>query len=152
MSNISVRNNNLSKGKEPLHTYYNAEKEWTKSKAISDHRTTTNMFFRPSRKGECNERTLTKIGWRDVIAQFNSSSDQKNHDKGQFKNKWNNLRKDWCAWHNLFQHETRIGFDYDTNNLRADTEWWDAKEKVGTHYDMQLLYKFNKVLILDMTL
>ena len=48
----------------------------------------------------------------------------------QIKNKWVHLRKVWKVWKQLFEHETRLGYDLDTGKIDATDEQWERKIKV----------------------
>ena len=49
----------------------------------------------------------------------------------QIKNKWVHLRKVWKVWKQLFEHETRLGYDLDTGKIDATDEQWERKIKVS---------------------
>ena len=41
----------------------------------------------------------------------------------QFKNKWDHLRKQWKTWKQLFECETRLGYDPNTERTEVTDEW-----------------------------
>ena len=41
----------------------------------------------------------------------------------QFKNKWDHLRKQWKAWKECFERETKLGYDSVTGKIEASDEW-----------------------------
>ena len=87
------------------------DSESQKPKAIWDLET-TKLFIQACLdqiyKNERNGTTLTKKGQKIVISQFNERSGRQ-YDKGQLKNKWDNLKKEWAVWHKLFSKETGLG-------------------------------------------
>ena len=52
----------------------------------------------------------------------------------QFKNEWDHLRKQWKAWKECFEHDTRLGYDSVTGKLEASDEWWTQKLQVSSFY------------------
>ena len=52
----------------------------------------------------------------------------------QVKNKWDHLRKQWKTWKQLFECETRLGYDLDTGRIKVTDEWWTQKLKVSSLY------------------
>ena len=89
------------------------ENEVQKAKAVWDIRVTEQFiqaYLEQVYKGERNGTTLTKKGWKSVIARFNDLSGW-NYDKMQLKNKWDNLKKEWLVWHELFPKEIGLRWD-----------------------------------------
>ncbi|XP_057416756.1 uncharacterized protein LOC130711239 [Lotus japonicus] len=84
-------------------------------------------------KGERSGTTLTKNGWIVVKTEFNKATNR-NYEKIQFRNKWDNLRKEWLAWDKLFSKETGLGWDEEKKTLAAPDEWWEKKIMENKQY------------------
>ncbi|KAI8571485.1 hypothetical protein RHMOL_Rhmol01G0123600 [Rhododendron molle] len=73
------------------------------------------------------ERTqLTKVGWANVLKKFNERRGN-DYDKGQLKNQWGVLKKEWQLWQHLVLGESGLGRDLDTGAITASEKWWDLK-------------------------
>ncbi|XP_028805213.1 L10-interacting MYB domain-containing protein-like [Neltuma alba] len=108
--------------------------ESQKTKATCDLKT-TEYFIQACLtriyKGERSGTTLTKRGWKAVIAEFNCQSGS-NYDRSRLKNKWDCLKKEWQAWDKLFAKETGLGWDSENNTVDAPNEWWERKILEGS--------------------
>ncbi|XP_054785872.1 L10-interacting MYB domain-containing protein-like [Prosopis cineraria] len=67
-----------------------------------------------ARKSQRNGGSFTKVGWLSIISTFNEKSGQK-YERHQFKNKWDNMRKEWVLCDKLVSSETGLGWDYANN-------------------------------------
>ncbi|KAL2976221.1 hypothetical protein AAZX31_14G205700 [Glycine max] len=56
-------------------------------------------------KGECLGSSFTKVGRKGIQSKFTQLTGR-TYNKAQLKNKYDNLRKDWCVWYKLFGKET----------------------------------------------
>ncbi|XP_038699732.1 L10-interacting MYB domain-containing protein-like [Tripterygium wilfordii] len=72
---------------------------------------------------------FTRDGWKKIISSFFDKTG-KLYDQPQFKNKWNNLKKDWRVWEKLVIGETGLGWDNTRETVVADNEWWEPRQKV----------------------
>ncbi|XP_020235070.1 L10-interacting MYB domain-containing protein [Cajanus cajan] len=112
------------------------DNEGVKAKAAWDVKV-TEMFVKlcldQVYKGERNGTNLTKKGWKFVESEFNMKSGRK-YGKSQFRNKWDNLKKEWLIWYKLFGKETGLGWDNVRNTVDASDEWWDKKQMENPLY------------------
>ncbi|XP_054802271.1 L10-interacting MYB domain-containing protein-like [Prosopis cineraria] len=100
-----------------------------KSKASWDRRNTRifiDICLEQARKSQRNGGSFTKAGWLSIISTFNEKTGQK-YDRQQFKNKWDNMRKEWVLWDKLVSSETGLGWDYANNTVDASDDWWEKK-------------------------
>ena len=80
-------------------------------------------------EGKRNGGFFRKEGVDAVIKQLSEMGKLVSHL--QCKNKWDHLRKAWKVWKQLFEYETGLGYDLDTERIEAINEWWDQKLKVS---------------------
>ena len=73
--------------------------------------------------------SLKKEGYDEVIKYLNGMSQVVSHL--QVKSKWDHLRNQWKVWNQLFEQETRLGYDHDTGKINVSNEWWERKLKVS---------------------
>ncbi|KAK7274225.1 hypothetical protein RIF29_15306 [Crotalaria pallida] len=78
-------------------------------------------------QGERLGSSFTKKGWKGIVFKFNDLTGRK-YDKAKLKNRYDNLRKDWRVWYNLFGKETGLGGDSVRNTVAAPDEWWESKQ------------------------
>ncbi|XP_038691500.1 L10-interacting MYB domain-containing protein-like [Tripterygium wilfordii] len=71
---------------------------------------------------------FTKEGWQKIAAGFFEKTG-KRYDQPQFKNKWDNLKKDYKLWKKLRLHDTGTGWDNVRNTILADNDWWERRIK-----------------------
>ncbi|XP_020235077.1 uncharacterized protein LOC109814947 [Cajanus cajan] len=76
-----------------------------------------------------NEDVKAKAAW-DVKA----TEIGRKYGKSQFRNKWDNLKKEWLIWYKLFGKETGLGWDNVRNTVDASDEWWDKKQMENPLY------------------
>ncbi|XP_038717136.1 L10-interacting MYB domain-containing protein-like [Tripterygium wilfordii] len=78
---------------------------------------------------------FTKEGWQKIVTGFFEKTG-KRYDQPQFKNKWDNLKKDYKLWKKLRIHDTGTGWDSVRNTILADNDWWERRiqedKKVAT--------------------
>ena len=72
--------------------------------------------------GKRSEGYLRKEGVEAMIKQLGEMGKVVTHM--QFKNKWDHLRKQWKAWKECFERETKLGYDSVTGKIEASDEWW----------------------------
>jgi hypothetical protein len=103
-----------------------------KTKVFWDHKSTekfVEVCLDQVSKGERVGTSFMKEGWKNIISQFNELTERK-YEKVQLKNKYDNLRKDWRAWYNLFGEEAGLGWDPVNNTVEAPDDWWERKQLV----------------------
>ncbi|XP_038719906.1 L10-interacting MYB domain-containing protein-like [Tripterygium wilfordii] len=69
---------------------------------------------------------FTKEGWQKIVAGFFDKTG-KRYDQPQFKNKWDNLKKEYKLWKKLRIHDTGTGWDNVRNTILADNDWWERR-------------------------
>ncbi|GAV87529.1 LOW QUALITY PROTEIN: Myb_DNA-bind_3 domain-containing protein, partial [Cephalotus follicularis] len=55
---------------------------------------------------------FTKSGWKNVMDDFNRAG--VSYNRGQLKNKWDNLKKEYLLWKELIGKDTELGWDCHT--------------------------------------
>ena len=83
-------------------------------------------------EGKRNGGFFRKEGVDAVIKQLSEMGKLVSHL--QCKNKWDHLRKAWKVWKQLFECETGLGYDPNTEKTVATDEWWIRKLKVSRLY------------------
>ncbi|KAL0010398.1 hypothetical protein SO802_005506 [Lithocarpus litseifolius] len=77
--------------------------------------------------GKRNGGFLREEGVDAVIEKLGEMGKVVTHS--QFKNKWDNLRRQWKVWKECFG-ETGLGYDPVTGFIEANDEWWTRKVQV----------------------
>ena len=85
-----------------------------------------NICLEESRVGNKKSATLDSEGYNNLIRKFEERTGCR-YTRSQFKNHWDNVRKEWQYWTAL-KGETRKGFDGETPE--QDDEWWTLFAKV----------------------
>ncbi|XP_045800427.1 L10-interacting MYB domain-containing protein-like [Trifolium pratense] len=96
---------------------------WTDPKATESF---LKACFDQVTKGERVGTCFTKKGWKGIVSQFNALTGRK-YDKIKLKNRYDNLRKEWRVWDNLFGKVTGLGWNSEKNTVDAPDEWWENK-------------------------
>ncbi|KAG0489368.1 hypothetical protein HPP92_008179 [Vanilla planifolia] len=73
---------------------------------------------------------FNREGWQNIKNKFNATTN-KDYEKTQFKNKWDQLKKDWRMWKELKGSEIGMGWDTKRKTVVASNEWWAKKCKVN---------------------
>ncbi|XP_038694796.1 L10-interacting MYB domain-containing protein-like [Tripterygium wilfordii] len=81
---------------------------------------------------------FTRDGWKKIISSFFDKTGEL-YDQPQFKNKWDNLKKDWRVWEKLVIGETGLGWDNTHETVVADNEWWDRKIKTKSAQSFEIM-------------
>lgn len=69
---------------------------------------------------------FNKTGWANIKEKFNKAT-KLSYDFKQFKNRWDNLKKDWSLWVKLRERDTGTGWNPAMKTIDADDVWWDAR-------------------------
>ncbi|XP_020205565.1 L10-interacting MYB domain-containing protein-like [Cajanus cajan] len=77
--------------------------------------------------GEWLGTSFTKKGWFGIANKFKELT-RKVYEKTKFKNRFDNLRREWRIWYKLFGKETGLGWDNVKNTVDANDEWWERKQ------------------------
>ncbi|XP_038687551.1 L10-interacting MYB domain-containing protein-like [Tripterygium wilfordii] len=72
---------------------------------------------------------FTKEGWQKTVTSFFEKT-RKRYDQPQFKNKWDNLKKEYKLWKKLRIHDTGTGWDSVCNTILANNDWWERRIQV----------------------
>ncbi|CAI9294280.1 unnamed protein product [Lactuca saligna] len=87
--------------------------------------------FLATDKGHKPDTHFNKTGWANLQKAMQEETG-KVFTKKQFKNKWDNLKKDWQLYDRLMRLETGIGGT--RSLLDATPEWWEEKIKVDKDF------------------
>ncbi|XP_020599624.1 L10-interacting MYB domain-containing protein-like [Phalaenopsis equestris] len=69
---------------------------------------------------------FNKEGWNNIGMRFKELTGR-DYDKLKFKNKWDQLKKEWKIWKELKRGSTDLGWDPIKRTIDAPTEWWTEK-------------------------
>ncbi|KAK8951632.1 hypothetical protein KSP39_PZI003371 [Platanthera zijinensis] len=72
---------------------------------------------------------LSKEGWKNVTTKFQERT-SKMYVCAQFKNKWDQLKKDWKLWKELKHGATGLGWDSTRRTVDASDDWWKERLEV----------------------
>ncbi|KAK8934540.1 hypothetical protein KSP39_PZI014241 [Platanthera zijinensis] len=72
---------------------------------------------------------FNKVGWNNLVANFQARTGRQ-YDRGQMKNKWDMLKKEWKLWKDLKGKETGLGWNTSRRTIDASDEWWDERLKI----------------------
>ncbi|GAV59217.1 Myb_DNA-bind_3 domain-containing protein/DDE_4 domain-containing protein [Cephalotus follicularis] len=76
---------------------------------------------------------FTKSGWKNVMDDFNKRAGV-SYNRGQLKNKWDNLKKEYLLWKELIGKDTELGWDSIKKTVDADDSWWKQRILVSKYY------------------
>lgn len=73
---------------------------------------------------------LSTTGYKNLQLKFFQKTG-KRHDKKQFKNHWETMKKVYSLWNELKLKATGLGWDHAKGTIDASDAWWDDHIKVG---------------------
>ncbi|XP_022969742.1 L10-interacting MYB domain-containing protein-like [Cucurbita maxima] len=109
-----------------------SDEEERQTKAIWDDVTVDsfiNVCITETLNGNRTHGHFTKIGWRNVVKNFNAKTGR-NYGYKQLKNKWTTLKRDWQVWNDLIGTDKQLGWDTQRQTIDATSQWWDDKLKI----------------------
>jgi hypothetical protein len=74
---------------------------------------------------------LNKVGWKNVEAKFLEESGRK-LEHLQFKNKWDNLKRNYSVFMELKNAATGLGWNEARQTVDCDDKWWEEHLAVCT--------------------
>ncbi|XP_020571638.1 L10-interacting MYB domain-containing protein-like [Phalaenopsis equestris] len=93
-------------------------------------REATNIFcdlcLKEVELGNRHTTNFNKEGWNHVSVKFKELT-CRYYDRMKFKNKWDQLKKDWKIWKELKRGTTCLGWDPLKRTIYAPEEWWAEK-------------------------
>ncbi|XP_020575153.1 L10-interacting MYB domain-containing protein-like [Phalaenopsis equestris] len=69
---------------------------------------------------------FNKEGWNSIGKRFKELTGR-DYDRLKFKNKWDQLKKEWKIWKELKRGSTGLGWDPIKRTIDAPAEWWAEK-------------------------
>ncbi|XP_020598214.1 L10-interacting MYB domain-containing protein-like [Phalaenopsis equestris] len=93
----------------------------------------TNIFcdlcLREVELGNRPKTYFNKEGWQNVMIKFKELTGR-DYDRMKFKNKWDQLKKDWKIWKKLKIGTTGLGWNPVKRTIDAHEDWWTEKLEV----------------------
>ena len=84
---------------------------------------------------------LTTAGFHNLEEKFFSRTGRR-LNKRQFKNKWDQMKKDFGQWQELRNCATGLGWNDRLRTIEADDDWWTAHLQVRYAYMFVLLFLY----------
>jgi len=80
-------------------------------------------------KGVWVGTSFSKNWWTGIASKFKELTG-KSYYKIKFKNKFDNLIREWQVWYRLFGKEIGLRWDNAKSSADASDEWWEKKQLV----------------------
>lgn len=72
---------------------------------------------------------FNRAGWANLVKNFKEYTDR-DYDRLQLKNKWDQLKKDWKLWNDLKKDATGFAWNSKRKTIDGSDEWWEGKIEV----------------------